>query len=86
MGPMTKKARAVLEQALKLSPAEQAALIDQLTSNLEEAGEIELVSEFAAELERRASERPPRGGWPTGDEVVEAALRRVRKGRTARGG
>ena len=84
---MTKKAQALLDQALKLSLDERAGLVDELMASLEEAGELELIPAFAAELERRAAEPPPGGKkWPTGDEVVEAALRRVKKRRSSRGG
>lgn len=52
MGRMTKKARAVLEQALKLTPAERAEVIDGLATSLK-AEDADLSPEWWEEIERR---------------------------------
>jgi putative addiction module component (TIGR02574 family) len=49
---MTKRAQALLEQALKLSPGERAELIDGLATSLGE-GAHDLSPEWRDEIERR---------------------------------
>ena len=50
---MTKKAQAVLEQALKLSHAERAELMDGLATSLQTEEEFDLHPEWREEIERR---------------------------------
>lgn len=50
---MTKKTRALLEAALKLTPAERAVLMDSLATSLEGEGEFPLHPEWREEIERR---------------------------------
>jgi putative addiction module component (TIGR02574 family) len=50
---MTKKAKAVLEQALKLTLAERAEVLDGLVTSLRDEEEFDLHPEWREEIERR---------------------------------
>ena len=82
---MTESTRDLLKRALELPPKERAELVRELGASL---GDEDLASDeldFAAELERRAAEPPPPGGWPTGKDVLDEARARLREHPT-RGG
>jgi putative addiction module component (TIGR02574 family) len=83
---MTEATRDLLKRALELPPGERVKLAHELLGSVVGDDEdVEIDSEFAAELERRANEPPPPGGWPTGKEVLDEARARLRA-RRPRGG
>lgn len=86
---MADTTRSLLEQALRLPEKERRALVRELRASFEDDDmdddEIEVDPAFAAELERRAAQPPPPGGWPTGKEVLDEVRARLRE-RRSRGG
>jgi putative addiction module component (TIGR02574 family) len=83
---MTKKAKALLDQALKLTPAERAEVMDGLATSLQEDEEFDLHPEWRAEIERRV-ERIVSGktkGIPIGT-AMKKLRRSLERKRRARG-
>ncbi len=82
---MTESTRDLLKRALELPPKERAELLRELGASLSDEDLASDELDFATELERRAAEPPPPGGWPTGKDVLAEARARLRERRT-RGG
>jgi hypothetical protein len=77
---MTRGAQRVLDEALRLSPEEQALVLRELLARLEGEPDLEAEGEWARELERRASEAragaPAAGDWETVCDGLEDELSR----------
>ena len=71
---MTRSAQRVLDEALRLSPEDQALVLRELLARLDAEGE------WAREIERRAAEAragaPAAGEWETVCDALEAEFRR----------
>ena len=76
---MAQGARRVLDEALRLSPEEQALVLRELLARLEGEPEPGAVAEWAREIERRAHEAragvPAAGDWESVCDEIEAELR-----------
>jgi putative addiction module component (TIGR02574 family) len=84
---MTKKAKAILEQALKLSPAERLRVAQQIEESVEEADDVtDLSPEWRHELRRRL-ERVVTGKTKgvSGDEALAIVRRALKEQQAARG-
>jgi hypothetical protein len=75
---MTRGAQHVLDEALKLSPEEQALVLRELLARLEGAPDPDAEAAWAGEIERRAQEAragaPAAGDWETVCDELEAEL------------
>ena len=84
---MTKKAQALLEQALTLAPTERLKLARQIEESVEGSGDaLELSPEWCEEIDRRL-DRVLSGkvkGIPA-DEVLASVRRGLKERRAARG-
>jgi hypothetical protein len=73
---MTHGAQRVIDEALRLSPEEQALVLRELLARLEGGPDAEAETEWAREIERRASEAragaPAVGDWETVCDELEA--------------
>lgn len=73
---MTQATRELLERALKLAPAERAALVVELVASLDgEEPEDQVETAWADEIERRVREMPPEGATLPGADEVFSRLR-----------
>jgi hypothetical protein len=77
---MTHGAQRVLDEALRLSPEEQALVLRELLARLDGEPDPDAEAEWAREIERRAGEAragaPGAGDWETVCDELEAELRR----------
>ncbi|WP_224247621.1 addiction module protein [Hyalangium gracile] len=77
---MTRRARQVLDEALKLSPEEQSLVLRELLVRLEGEPEPEAEAAWAQEIELRAQQAragaPSAGDWETVCDEIEAELTR----------
>jgi hypothetical protein len=77
---MTHGAQRVIDEALRLSPEEQALVLRELLSRLEGGPDADAEAEWAREIERRASAAragsPSAGDWETVCDELEAELQR----------
>jgi hypothetical protein len=77
---MTRRARQVLDEALKLSPEEQTLVLRELLALLEGESDPDAETAWAREIERRAQEAragsPAAGDWEAVCDEIEAELPR----------
>jgi Putative addiction module component len=77
---MTHGAQQVIDEALRLSPEEQALVLRELLARLEGGPDAGAEVEWAREIERRAGEAragaPAVGDWQTVCDALEAELQR----------
>ncbi|WP_224369148.1 addiction module protein [Hyalangium versicolor] len=77
---MTRRARQVLDEALKLSPEEQSLVLRELLVRLEGEPEPDTEAAWAQEIELRAKQAragaQPAGDWETVCDEIEAELPR----------
>lgn len=77
---MTRGARRVLDEALRLSPEEQALVLRELLARLDGEPDPDAEVEWAREIEHRASEAragvPAAGDWESVCAELEAENRR----------
>lgn len=77
---MTRGARRVLDEALRLSPEEQALVLRELLARLDGEPDADAEMEWAREIERRAAEArsgaPSAGDWEAVCDGLEAELRK----------
>ncbi|HEX8434879.1 addiction module protein [Archangium sp.] len=77
---MTRGAQRVLDEALRLSPEEQALVLRELLARLDGEPDPEAEAEWAREIERRVAEAragaPAAGDWETICDELEAELQR----------
>jgi putative addiction module component (TIGR02574 family) len=75
---MTRRARQVLDEALKLSPEEQSLVLRELLARLEGEPDPDAEAAWAQEIERRAQDAragtPAAGDWETVCDEIEAEL------------
>jgi hypothetical protein len=75
---MTRRARQVLDEALKLSPEEQSLVLRELLARLEGEPDPDAEAAWAQEIERRAQDAragtPAAGDWETVCDELEAEL------------
>lgn len=75
---MTRRARQVLDEALKLSLEEQSLVLRELLARLEGEPEPEAEAAWAQEIQRRAEQAragtPAAGDWETVCDDIEAEL------------
>jgi hypothetical protein len=76
---MTRSAQRVLDEALRLSPEEQALVLRELLARLDGPPDPDAEEEWAREIERRAGEAragaPAAGDWETVCDALEAEFR-----------